>query len=138
MEKSWRLISNADGIDDEFATLDEALKAADETLVLWRDQAVMDNEWADEVEGIEIHLVTHAARIISSDGDNEDDGVEYGMTEILGNELDEELRQLRNENARLRGILTEIAESDTPYKDGSPRHVSRGAIILTAQQAVSV
>lgn len=95
MEKPWKLISNADGIDDDFATLDEALKAADEKLALWRDQARDDGEWDEEVEGVEIHLVTHAARIVSRDGDNEDDGVEYGITEILGNEIDEELRQLR-------------------------------------------
>ena len=38
---------------------------------------------------------------------------------------------------RLHGVLTSIAESDKPYNDGSPRHVPRGVIILTAQQAVA-
>lgn len=109
MKKPWKLISNADGIDDDFATLDEALKAADETLALWRDQARDDGEWDEDVEGVEIHLVTHAARIVSRDGDNEDDGVEYGITEILGNELDEELSQLRNKVAKMREALEKLA-----------------------------
>lgn len=109
MEKPWKVISNAHGINDDFETLDEALKAADETLSLWRDQARDEGEWDEEVEGVEIRLLTHAARITNREGDNEDDGVDYGITEILGNEIDEELRQLRKKVETMRIVLAPLS-----------------------------
>lgn len=111
MEKPWRVISNADGVDEEYATMSEALEKADEVLALWRDQANDDGEWDEDVEGVEVHLVTHAARIVRRDGDGEDDGVYYGMTEMLGNEIDEELRTLRAEITSLRS-RAETAEGE--------------------------
>lgn len=101
MKKPWKVISNADGVDNDFATLAEALKEADEIVALWRDQAHDEGEWDEDVEGVEVHLVTHAARITMRGGDDEDDGVEYGMTEMLGNELDVELASLQAEHDRL-------------------------------------
>ena len=106
-EKPWRVISNADGVDEEFTTLPEAIKGAEEVLALWRDQANDEGEWDEDVEGLEIHLLTHAARITMRDGDNEDDGVDYGITEIFGNELDEELRHLRADKDRLTQLCEE-------------------------------
>ena len=106
MVKPWRVVSNADGVDEEFATLPEAIKAAEDVLDLWRQQSHDDGEWDEDVEFVEVHLVTHAARIVSRDGDNEEDGVEYGIAEILGNEIDEDLRRLRAELTALRAQLS--------------------------------
>jgi pyruvate-formate lyase-activating enzyme len=96
MDKPWRVVSNADGVDEEYAALKEALAEADKVLTLWREQANDEGEWDEDVEGVEVHLVTHAARITMREGDNEGDGVEYGITEILGNEVDEEIRRLNS------------------------------------------
>jgi hypothetical protein len=90
VKKPWRVICAVDGIEEEFATLDEALKEADNVLSAWRDHAHDDGEWDEEVEGVEIHLVTHAARITIRDGDNEDDGVDYGITEMPVSEIEKD------------------------------------------------
>jgi len=154
MEKPWRVVSNADGVYEEYATLPEAISEAEKVLALWREQATDDGEWDEEVEFVEVHLVTHAARIVSRDGDNEDDGVEYGITKILGNELDEELRTLRaelsrltlsaaesqreverltGENGRLRGALARIRDGEYEFVKYHARQVANDALAEAGQ-----
>ena len=134
MKKPWKVVSNDDGVDDDYATLSEALTEADKVLSLWRDQATDDGEWDEDVEGVEIHLVTHAARITMRDGDNEYDGVEYGMTEILGNEIDEELRKLRAEVERLKA---ELAQSRNHFEQAQEVIASlRQELATVAAEAV--
>ena len=136
MKKPWKVISNDDGVDDNYATLSEALKEADKVLSLWREQATDDGEWDEDVEGVEVHLVTHAARITTRDGDNEYDGVEYGMTEILGNEIDEELGKLRAKVELLMKALAEI--SDLDLNDFNGDHLSDAMDIAREALAESV
>lgn len=89
-KKLWRVISSADGVDEEYASLDEALQEAGKVLALWRDQACDEGEWDEDVEGLEVHLVTHAARITKRDQDERGESVEYGIVENTA-----ELTQLR-------------------------------------------
>lgn len=136
MKKPWKLISNASGIDEDYKSLDEALKAAEETLELWRQQARDDGEWDEDVEGVEIHLVTHAARITMRDGDNEDDGVDYGITEILDNEIDEELRKLRNRTKALEvTISTFLHDLDAHEELVNPSEIRMNSAMWMQVQA---
>jgi len=62
VEKPWRVIDNANGVDDGYATEEEALKAADELLQSYRDQARDDGEWDFDVTGIEVYLLAYGIK----------------------------------------------------------------------------
>lgn len=71
--KPWIVWSSEDGILEEFATEQEAVDVANETLALWRDEAVGEGEWGDGVEYIAVYRLAHVATLSKDD----DEGCDY-------------------------------------------------------------
>lgn len=83
MNEKWRVSDNGNSIEEDFATEQEALDFAAESLALYREEAVSEGEWADEVEFLAIYKMVHCTKVIST-GDEGEAGtwVEYGIRPV--------------------------------------------------------
>jgi hypothetical protein len=61
--KEWLVWSSEDDILEDFDTEQEAIDLANETLALWREEAIGEGEWGDGVEFISVYQLAHCVKV---------------------------------------------------------------------------
>ena len=65
MKEKWRVSDNGNSIEEDFNTEQEALDFANESLALYREEAISESEWSDEVEFLAVYKMVHCTKVVS-------------------------------------------------------------------------
>lgn len=83
--ENWLVWDSGNGIIEEYKTEEEALKFANETLDLYREEAKDEGEWSYDAECVAVYKLTHYVKIVDQGGDfenDEADWIEYGIVPV--------------------------------------------------------